>query len=416
MTRPHLALAALMTLLLGCAEPVEFGVVVSSIDVFDGEADLGVVNLGLNGDTVAAISSEPLRGRTVVDGSGRYALPGLVNAHAHVWLPEQLAESFDAGVLATFDLYMYEEAQTALRAYRDSVGYANWHTSWYAATVSGGHATQLDGHPASYPLISDSLSPQAFVEQAVAGGAELIKIVRSSTTFTGQSEEPLPSLTLGQVEEIIDAADRAGLLTVVHISRLADAIDVARLEPSGLAHMWHDRTPPTREDLETLERSGVFIIPTMMLETTSNRSLDTDTARTEAEMVFEKSFFMYPDSVVFDRIKLLYDHGIPLVAGNDPPNAGINFGSDFLEELRIYASAGIPMIDVLRTATGNAARYLPTGGVGRISVGGPATFLIVDQDPVETLDGLEDIPEVWKNGQRVVRTGPVGTAGASDGH
>lgn len=66
--------------------------------------------------------------------------------------------------------------------------------------------------------------------------------------------------------------------------------------------------------------------------------------------------------------------------------------------MKIYLKAGIPIKDVLRTATGNAAKYLPIDKNGSLVIGGPATFLLLTEDPLENLDALSKIEVIFKNG------------------
>jgi imidazolonepropionase-like amidohydrolase len=391
-----------LLILAGCKRTTEYDIVISNIHLFNGEDNLGIVNIAINQDTIAAINSEPMKAKQNIDGTGLYAIPGLVNGHSHAWLPEHLKEAFEAGILASFNLYQIERSEMTLKTYYDSLGYSNWHTSSYAATVAGGHASQMYPHPNYYPFISDSLTEKDFVDYALSEGGELIKIIRNPIRYTDGKMIPWPSLTLEQIKKIIDYANSKDVKTLVHILTLEDAIKTVKLKPSGLAHMWHDRTPPTEEDMRAIKKSGMFIIPTMLLEINSNARLNEDTTISEEALAFESSYFMYPDSVIFARVKQVHDFDIPIVAGNDSPNKGINFGSDLIEELKIYESAGIPKIDILKTATGNAAKYLPTEGVGRVIVGGPASFLILNEDPIEDLDALNNIAEIWKNGERAI--------------
>ncbi len=396
-------------ILAGCKITTEYDIVISNINLFDGQNERGQVNLAINADTIAAISSNSLKAKTYINGSDKYVIPGLVNAHAHAWKTEQLEEAFESGILASFDLYqawpMSERGPVDLRSLKDSLGFANYHSTGPAATVKGGHASNERfgyEHPANYPFLSDSLNANQFVERSIKEGAEMIKIIRQPFHIKGDTLAPLPTLSYKQIKNIIDYAKTKNLKTIVHILHSSDAKRVSKLRPDGLAHMWHDKTPLSSSELDIIKKSGVFIIPTLMLEKKANERLINDTTLSQKRIAFEKAYFMYPDSVFHNRLKQVFDAGIPIIAGTDPPNAGINFGTDFIEELLIYHEAGIPNIEVLKSATGNAAKYLPVEGVGRIKIGGPASFLILNKNPLDDLNALSDIKEIWKNGKRAI--------------
>ncbi|MBO6871967.1 MAG: amidohydrolase family protein, partial [Balneola sp.] len=76
-----------------------------------------------------------------------------------------------------------------------------------------------------------------------------------------------------------------------------------------------------------------------------------------------------------------------------------DFGKDYFLELDLYQMAGLSNTEILKTATGNAAKAfnLP---IGELSVGSKATFVVLNDSPLEDIANLQNIGEVWKNGKR----------------
>jgi len=385
--------------LSNCTEkPVVYDVIVNNVYVFDGTEDLGIVNLAISKDTIAKISSTKLEGDSIIDGSGKYIIPGLVNAHVHMWDPNMLRESFDAGVLTVLDLYDPWGVAPRMRAYRDTIGYSNYYGAGMGATVDGGHPTYYIPHPPNYPLISDSLSPKQFVKMAVESGSEVIKILRDADILEGDTLKPIPTLTFEQVEALINEARANNIPSIVHIYDKEDALKIASFKPSGFAHFWDQKVEITEEDKANLRESGVFFIPTLMLSHTSNLRLKYDTTLSAKRVAFEKETYLYPDSLFEQKIYEMHEAGIPLIAGTDPPNNRINYGTDLMRELNFYENAGMSLKEVLKTATGNAAKYLPIDQNGSLVQGGPASFLLLNKNPLETLKALDDIEFIFKNG------------------
>jgi N-acyl-D-aspartate/D-glutamate deacylase len=92
MRRPsEISMAVLaLVLLLGVPDPSSaqasdsYDIVLAGGRVMDPETGLDDIRwVGIRGETVAAISDEPLEGRTVIDATGLVVAPGFIDLHAH---------------------------------------------------------------------------------------------------------------------------------------------------------------------------------------------------------------------------------------------------------------------------------------------------------------------------------------------
>ena len=367
--------------------------VIRGVHLFDGDADRGVVDVAVRGGRIARIGSVGggCEGATTIDGTGKHLIPGLVNAHVHLWNESDLRVALQAGVFAVFDLHSSEGPDASFRRLRDSSSYASYYSAGYAATVPGGHPTQL------FPIetINDSVTPERFVEHRVAKGADLVKIVSSNPTpeSLGATNR---TLSFAQIEAITRAAKARNRKVVVHVARIDETVRIARMGVDGFAHLWSYGDSASDEQLRVLKNAGVFVIPTVLLQQRGWQTI-------EREPNKEHSFrgFLSPMPLVLHEIRRVHDAGIPIVAGTDPPNYGVNYGDDLIEELAIYARAGLSNVDVLRTATGTPARLLPLDGIGRIVEGSRANLILLNADPLTSIAALRDVAGIWKNGTRV---------------
>ncbi|HEX3582290.1 MAG TPA: amidohydrolase family protein [Thermoanaerobaculia bacterium] len=93
-------------------------------------------------------------------------------------------------------------------------------------------------------------------------------------------------------------------------------------------------------------------------------------------------------------VKLLYDNGIPIVAGTD----GLaGFALD--RELELYVQLGIPAPEVLRIATLGAATVMHRADrLGSIAPGKLADLDIVDGDPTTNISDVRNVRTVIKDG------------------
>lgn len=83
----------------------QYDVVLANGRVMDPESGLDAVrNVGINGGRIAAISSSPLVGRTVVDVKGLVVAPGFIDLHVHSHTPEAYAFQARDGVTTALEL------------------------------------------------------------------------------------------------------------------------------------------------------------------------------------------------------------------------------------------------------------------------------------------------------------------------
>jgi imidazolonepropionase-like amidohydrolase len=362
------------------------------VHLFDGDTDRGVVDVAVRGGRIARIGSVAgCESATTIDGSGKHLIPGLVNAHVHLWQEPDLRAALQAGVVAVFDLHSSEGPDASFRRLRDSSSFASYYSAGYAATVPGGHPTQL------FPIetINDSVTPEQFVEHRVARGADLIKIV-SANPPPGARGATNPTLSFSQIEAITRAAKARNRKVLVHVARIDETVRIARLGVDGFAHLWSYGDSASDEQLRVLKDAGVFVIPTALLQQRAWQVIDREPA---GKHTFRES--LSPMPLVLHEIRRVHDAGVPIVAGTDPPNWGVNYGDDLIEELAIYARAGLSNAEVLRTATGTPARLLPLDGIGRIVEGSLANLILLNADPLTNISALRHVAGIWKNGTRV---------------
>ncbi|HEU5217352.1 MAG TPA: hypothetical protein VFU23_01765 [Gemmatimonadales bacterium] len=76
------------------------------VRVFDGEKVLPRASVLLRGGTIATVGPDlPVpEGAEVIDGRGQTLLPGLIDAHTHIWNAEQLHQALVLGVTTELDM------------------------------------------------------------------------------------------------------------------------------------------------------------------------------------------------------------------------------------------------------------------------------------------------------------------------
>jgi len=97
--------------------------------------------------------------------------------------------------------------------------------------------------------------------------------------------------------------------------------------------------------------------------------------------------------------KKLFDARARLFLGTDVGQPFLVPGASLLEEMALFAGAGIAPEQVWRLATRDAGDRLGIKGLGRLEVGAPADVLLYRRDPTATLDNLASLEAVITAGR-----------------
>lgn len=353
--------------------------VIKNVKVFDGEKTIENTSVKITGDKIEEVAPniEITEDLNIIDGRGKSLIPALSNAHVHAWSPQSLSQAAKAGVLNVMDMHGVENFQQSMRMLKDSTDYARYFVAGYAATTPKGHGTQF-GFPV--PTLENPEDAKDFVKARIASNVDYIKII---------VEPYKETLSQETVAELVKEAHKADLKAVVHVSRLEDGIQVLEDNADALVHIWWDK-PINKAKLENLvENKDFFIIPTLL------------TTLKAFERMGEDSADYLSKEELLGEIKKLHEAKVPILAGTDPPNLNINYGTDLYEELFLFKEAGLSNIDILKTATSNVAKAFNLKEMGYLKKNYIADMLLIDGDPTENIEDIATIERIWKAGKLV---------------
>jgi hypothetical protein len=104
-----------------------------------------------------------------------------------------------------------------------------------------------------------------------------------------------------------------------------------------------------------------------------------------------------------DQVRMLYENGVPLLAGTDLGFPYV-FPGEIDKELELFVEAGLTPLDALRTATINPARYLNRDKVlGSVEYGKYADLVVLDANPLDDIHNVEKVHAVVLNGRYLTR-------------
>jgi imidazolonepropionase-like amidohydrolase len=369
----------LIFLLVFTHHQAQEGFIIKDVKLFDGSKIIEHTTVKIVGDNIEQISPnvELDENFELIDGTGKTLIPALSNAHVHAWSVLALSQAAKAGVLNIMDMHGLEKFQQNMKALRDSTAYARYFVAGYAATAPEGHGTQF-GFPV--PTLEKPEDAKAFVAERMEAQVDYIKII---------VEPYRASLSHETVAEIIKEAHKINLKAVVHVSRLEDGIKVLENNADGLVHIWWDKSIESEQLQKLAENKDFFIIPTLL---TTLKAFESMGANSESYLSKQE---------LLAEIKKLHDAHIPILAGTDPPNLNINYGTDLYEELFLLKEAGLSNLDVLKTATSNVSEAFGLKTIGYLKENYVADMLLVHGDPTQDLQEIKNIELIWKAGKLV---------------
>jgi imidazolonepropionase-like amidohydrolase/GNAT superfamily N-acetyltransferase len=441
---------SLAALLLFFTFAANADVVLHGVTVIDGGTRAGqdVVLRGEQIVSVAQHSAHP-QGAEVIDGTGRFVIPGLVDMHVHVlthpWDDKgNLNPRFDREAsLAMLELLLRQGVTTirdpgseteAAVTLRDLVnrGAAKGPRIFTAGRI----INQSSFNPEPFQPSPDADAVRREIRWQKAAGVDVIKIYGSMT----------PELTKVAIEE----AHAAGLPIIGHLQRTTWT-EAANLGIDGIEHFapWapvylpaaarasYEQTmfgrvywlqhvdvhgPEIMEMIAAMKQHGVTLDPTLIALHTKFFGNDPRWLRNPDIALAPKAFTSGWPSGSFTKewtdaqyaeaqrawpkelalIRRIYESGVRLTVGTDTPTPWIVPGTSVHDELALLVSAGIPPAAVLEMATRNAARALGREReFGSIAPGMRADLVVLSKNPLEQIANTRSIEMVFQRGKRV---------------
>lgn len=380
--------------------------------VFDGDRLWPQADVAVRDGRIEAIAeSLSADGLTVVEASGQTLMPGFIDAHVHAY-GEARREALRFGTTTMLDMFGDPALLQGARAERESLETTDRADLWGAgllATAQGGHGTQFG---VAVPTMDTPEAAQAWVAARRAEGSDFIKLVREDLSAYREKER-MPTLDAARSQAVIAAAQAQGLRALVHVSTVANAIEVLEQGADGLVHVPQDAGDDAAF-VEAARARGAFVTPTLSVIAAFS-GVDNDLANhpllaerlsaSQREQLRGRPSFGPLARQLIDRAKArvaaLQAAGVPVLAGTDAPNPGTAFGISMHGELALLVEAGLSPIEALRAATSVPAQHFGLTDRGRIAPGLRADLVLVASDPSADIRATRELVSVWKNGRQV---------------
>ena len=388
---------------------------IKNVRIFDGETVIAAGTVVISSGKIAACGTDVAipSGAEVIDGTGQTLLPGLMDAHVHVWTPDNLKQALIFGITAVVDMFMDVKTMKNIKkmqAEGEARDIAYLVSPGTLATAPGGHGTQFR---ISITTLTHPAQAEGFVAERVKDGSDFIKIIQDDWSVYGLSR---PTLSNNIVAALIEAAHKKGKIAVIHAATLKNCEDAINEGVDGLAHLFFDNAHDQVFG-ELAARRKAFVIPTFSALRTLAGIYDAGALAQDADLSpylkpgdvqnLKGSFSFKTSEANYaaaeKALRQLEAAKVPILAGTDAPNPGMIFGASLHRELSLLVSAGLTPIEALRAATSIPADKFRILGRGRIRQGFVADLLLVNGDPAADITATRKIDTIWKEGNRVDR-------------
>ena len=426
--------------------------VIQGAAVFDSQSGkmLGERTILIEGERIRAIGSRerPLSippGAERIDASGKYVIPGLIDAHVHlVHLADRSRVTGDE-----FLPLFLANGVTAVRSAGDAIvaaaGVANYAASHPELCPRVFLASPLiDREPPLHRdvghALTDPAQVAAFVEDMASWNVTTLKIYVGTPRNIGQ--------------EVIKEGHRRGLKVAGHLGRYS-AQDAVLDGIDCLEHIWSvfnycipeavKEQPNHRANLDlgnpqcqalvtALAESRVAVDPTLVvfrnmiyLNDLKEVHQHPDLAHVPKRMLrywneYRAKSNLSPETRALRRQEvrkyqeltgILHSRGVPILVGSDTPEPYVAPGFSLHQELEMLVGSGLTPSAAIQSATLQNARILnQEDHLGSIEVGKFADLVILTADPTADIRNTRKIEVVIRGGQTcnpaaLLRTVPV---------
>ena len=420
---------------MSCYSIVKHDCLITNVNVVDLNTGKILKNkfVAIDSNRISAIYDSEIVGlgsTLVIDGEGKYLIPGLWDMHAHYkWDHVEIDPLLIAnGITGVREMWgdMPEFAKVPKKTQPEGM------VSPYVY-LSG---DLIDGNPPSFPV--GCLVVTTPDEAVDAVKKQIDKKVDFIKVYSSLSEECFMAIAreakkrnitfAGHIPNRVSIykAIEAGMASSEHLYGFLEGCLPQNYyeNPPKSMEEFISRFPESRFDslCSLLAKSSMWICPTLAV----NRAMS---YLNDSTFTKDNRIAYLPNSVIeiwnqkmnpytkgqidtfansrrerylfeLSLIGKMNEKGVKFIAGTDFPNPYVFPGFSLHDELSLMVKGGMPTIDVLRTATINPAIFMnKNADFGSVEVGKLASLVLLNKNPLENIENTRTIETVIVQGK-----------------
>ena len=366
-------------------------------------------------------------GAEVLDLRAYTVMPGLVDAHAHLWTgpltsqtvsdplatlraSKAVAFALDSGVVGMRTVGGQGFVDVAIAAAIDEGTIPGPHivAGAHAISTPGGHGDFIP-MPPNFPLADYYTPMNGFInspddaEKAVhlqiKYGARVIKILASGGVASPLDSPTAEQVSPAEMKVIVEQAHMAGIKVAAHAENLTTILDALHAGVDSIEH----GSELNQEAIDFMKSHHVYLVPTVNVV---NSIVEMNDSRFPEHMIRKGKALA---SKHFASFKLALAAGVTMAAGSDDfyqPDRPAGLPSELVTDVKY----GMEPQQALVTATTNSAALLGLDALGAIAVGKEGTLIALEGNPLADISAVQRVRVVVKAGQVVKRSTPQASA------
>ena len=384
--------------------------------LIDGKGGSPIVNAGLllEDDVIRRVgvagdfSADP--DLPVIDCTGKTIMPGLINCHVHFLIEpngwdsyQKITTESDTSICLRGIENLEKLLASGVTFARDMGGYRRIEFELKNALVqkrilgpdlllSGSFLSITGGH--CWWLSRQCDGGDEFVKGAreqIRAGADLIKLLvtggyaRPAMKVNHSIMPDSPQMTVKEIAAVVEEVHGRGKKVAAHCNGLTGVWRAAQAGVDSIEHgQFNDVNDPlVGKALQMMVDKGITLVPTL---SAFFKNYNKEEVRKDYQAILD-SFILAVEMGV--KVAMGNDSGCPFVGHETAPR-----------EILHMVEAGMKPMDALLAATKNAAELLGVdGAVGTLEAGKYADFLILKDNPLENMNTLLDVAQVYKGGR-----------------
>lgn len=337
-----------------------------------------------------------------IDASGKYLIPGLMDAHAHYFDVADLPQTIAYGV-------------THARIMMGMPMHLRWRDKIQSGTIIGPNliiatpTLNAGNDVGPFHLNLDNVDNVFLkIEDYHRKGYDFVKI------YAGLNEV--------QVNEVFSAATSLNMKSAGHLPESVNPVLFLKNRPASIEHLesiaevvFNNKPDSVNMErfAESLTNNKVVVVPTMGVINNYSRAIKEGGTFSKpyssyVNPLIEKMFvirnveralnasegleraFIKENKTNQTIFRGLHQHGITIASGTDSGPMYVINGLSLLEELELYVDHGFSPYKALESATRNTAQLFGLNNSGQIRVGFNSNLVLLNKNPLLEISAIKD--------------------------